>query len=114
MDFAEEYGSLPVACEAAVGSGSLKALGRLFCNDAIFLAPNQDALHGPNAIVADYASSLGDGYTVNMEIEDMQDCRDFCFGTGKFHHDGGSGKWSLVLKRQPDRPLRIHHRLCWN
>lgn len=113
MDFAEEYRSLLDAYETAVASGNPEAIGRLFCDDAIFLAPNQDALHGPDAVVADYTSSLGDGYTVKMEIEHIQDCGDYCFGSGIFEYDGGSGKWLHVLKRQPDRSLRIH-RLCWN
>jgi ketosteroid isomerase-like protein len=113
MDFAEEYRSLLDAYEAAVASGNPEAIGRLFSDDAIFLAPNQGALHGPTAVVSDYASSLGEGYSVKMEIEQMQDCGEYCFGSGRFEYDGGSGKWLHVLKRRPDRSLCIH-RLCWN
>jgi ketosteroid isomerase-like protein len=113
MIFAEEYRSLLDAYEAAVASGDAKAIGRLFGEDAIFLAPSQKPLYGPDAVATDYASSIGDGYIVKMEIEHMQDYGEFCFGSGVFEYEGGTGKWLHVLKRLPDQSLRIH-RLCWN
>lgn len=113
MAFAEEYRILLDAYEAAVARGDAEAIGALFSLDALFFAPNQAALKGPKEIIADYASSLGEGYTVKMTIEDMQDQGKYGFGSGSFVYDGGSGKWLHVLKRLDNQLLRIH-RLCWN
>jgi ketosteroid isomerase-like protein len=88
MTFSDQYRSLLDAYQAAVARGDAKGIGSLFTEDAVFLAPDQDALHGSAEVVADYAASLGDGYEVTMHIEHMQDCGTFSFGSGVFEYEG--------------------------
>ena len=52
MTLTQQYRKLLDAYEAAVGLGDAKAIGLLFSEDAIFLAPNQEALYGPDAFLA--------------------------------------------------------------
>lgn len=108
-----QYHSLIAAYQAAARTGDATGVASLFTEDAVFLLPDQPAIKGRQAIEDYYKESIGNGFAVTIEIQDIQERSETVYGNGVIEYEGGSGKWLQVLQRQSDGTLLIH-RLCSN
>lgn len=79
----------------------------------LLLVPKYPPINGQQAIQVYYKESLGDGYKMTANAQDLQEPGDTVYAAGTFESKDRNGNWSEVLQRQGDESLLIH-RLCWN
>jgi ketosteroid isomerase-like protein len=115
MTSRDQYDKLCAAYESATEAGDAEAMGRLYTEDALVLAPRQPPVSGRQAILQMYKNLFNDkGYKMTINVQDFEENGDLAYGVGTFDAlDYGTGNYLEVLKRQSDGSYQMH-RACWN
>lgn len=113
MNMRDEFLSLLSKYKTAVGNGDHDAVTKLFTDDAVLLEPGVPPVVGRQQIHGLYQNWLGDGVTVEIELQGFEGIQDIIYGWGTYESGETKGNWLEVLRRQHDGQLLIH-RLCTN
>jgi uncharacterized protein (TIGR02246 family) len=121
----ESLGQTEAAWEQAFESGDAAALAALYTDDALYLAPYDEAVHGRAAIEAAVAENMGmmTNRQVTIERTDYGGSGDLAYGIGTYAVEmqpreapepiSANGKYVTLTKRGADGTWKIYAHI-WN
>ncbi len=114
MTSREQYDRLIAAYIKAHEEGNENAIGRLFTENAILLAPGHLPTQGRQSIQEIYKKEhMGDGVELAITVKEFQDSGEVLYGAGTFEAVEGSGNFLDVIHRQADNSF-LYHVIIWN
>ena len=113
MTMREQYDRLLDAYVNAVGCADADSMAEMHAEDAVLLCPGLPAIIGREALREHYRDTLGDGYKLNMKVQNYCEQGDIAYVVGGFQVEDQNGKFLEVVRRQSDGSLLIH-RACLN
>ena len=94
--------------------GNENAIGRLFTENAMLLAPGHLPVQGRQPIQEIYKKEhMGDGVKLTITVKEFQDSGELLYGVGTFEAVEGTGNFLDIIQRQADNSF-LYHVIIWN